>query len=141
VFDRLTLQGAAPLLRHETKPRSWDLDLLDLSCLTWTTPFDVAAIAALWRTMEVARHPPRVLMLSDPTVRAYLVDMGLPQVLPGEWGSGGGWAIDPPWLALFHVASSDVWDDLQGELWLAASFALGSSSLLARSEGFDPPTF
>ncbi len=131
--NRLTLQGPAPLLRRETNPGSWDLDLVDLSGLTWATPFDVAVIASLWRRMELAGHLPRVLMPSDSTVRAYLVDMGLSQLMPGQWGSGSGCVIDPPWLPLTHVASSDAWDDLQGRLWPAASAALGSVSLARKT--------
>lgn len=131
--ERLTLQGPAPLLRGQATPTSWEPGTIDLSGLTWATPFDVAAIAAIWTRMADAGHPPQVAVPTDPTVRAYLVDMGLPEVVPGEWGSGGGSAVDPPWLPLTHVPSSDAWDDLQGELWPAASVALGDVTLTRRT--------
>jgi len=104
-----------------------------MSGMTWATPFDVAALAAIWMRMLLAGRPPQVILPSDLMVRAYLVDMGLPNVMPGDWGSGGGCAVDPPWLLLTRVTSSDAWDDLQSELWSNAKAALEERTLTRRT--------
>ncbi|MGH8987956.1 MAG: hypothetical protein ACRDXC_05065 [Acidimicrobiales bacterium] len=41
--------------------------------------------------------------------------------------------VDPPWLPLTRVVSSDAWDDLQGELWPTAATALGDITLTRRT--------
>jgi hypothetical protein len=106
---------------------------MDLSGLTWATPFDIAALAAVWTRTALAGNPPEVVLPDDPTVRAYLVDVGLSDVIPGDWGSGGGCAVDLPWLPLTRVATADAWDDLQRQLWPAAMAALGDSVLARRT--------
>lgn len=106
---------------------------MDLSGLTWATPFDVAAIAALWLRMESLGLSPTLVPPSDPTVRAYLVDMGLDDFLPGDWGVGGGCAVDLPWLRLTRVRSADEWDELQRALWPMALAVLGHYDLTQRT--------
>lgn len=129
----LALNGSAPLLRRGVSCSSWQPSAIDLSGLAWATPFDVAAIAATWSRLSLSGRRPDLIVPADPTVRAYLVDMGLSAVVPAEWGSGGGCAVDPPWLPLTHVASADAWDDLQGELWPTAAEALGDITLTRRT--------
>ena len=99
----------------------------------WATPFDVAALAALWLGQEVRGHAPALELPADPAVRAYLVDMGLDRVIPGPWGPGGGCVVDPPWLMLTRLAAGDEWDDLQRNLWPAARQALGKYELAQRT--------
>jgi len=131
--SRLTIAGSSPLLAGDVLPESWAPSDLDLSALAWATPFDVAAIAALSLRLEVLGHSPTVTLPADPTVRAYLVDMGLDEFMPGDWGSGGGFAVEPPWLRLTLVQSADAWDDLQAHLWQVARKILGNYDLTQRT--------
>ncbi len=127
--DPLIIEGTAPILDRSAAHSTWGPSVIDLSRLKWATPFDVAVIAAIWTRMELAGKPPTVVVPTDPTVRAYLVDMGLSDVMPGDWGNGGGCRVDPPWLRLTRVVSSEAWEDLQHELWSAAFAVLGTATL------------
>jgi len=129
----LVIAGNAPFLRGTVDPPSWELPGLDLSDLTWVTPFDVAALAVIWLRLESLGVSPSVVLPHDSTARAYLVDMGVHAFLPGEWGNGGGCAVEPPWLRLTRVESADAWDDLQSELWPVAREALDDYDLTQRA--------
>lgn len=129
VAARLIAPGVAPFLMRNVRASTWEPPVLDLSDLAWATPFDVAAIAALWTRMALAEKEAAVILPTDPTVRAYLVDMGLADVVPGDWGPGGGCAVDPPWLRLTRVKSSAAWDELQNDLMRVASAALQDPTL------------
>ena len=131
--SQLTIAGVSPLLRGNVPLASPVPSGLDLSALTWATPFDVAAIGALWLGLEALGSSPTLVLPVDPMVRAYLVDMGLDGYLPGDWGAGGGSTVEPPWLPLTRVRSADAWDDLQGELWPIARQALGDYDLTRRT--------
>jgi hypothetical protein len=129
----LVIAGNAPLLRGTVDPSSWDVQGLDLTEVTWVTPFDVAALAAVWLRLKAQEESPSVVLPRDPTVRAYLVGMGLHSFLPGDWGDGGGCAVEPPWLRLTRIESADAWDDLQSELWPVARATLGDYDLTQRT--------
>jgi len=133
----LVIAGNAPLLSGAVDASSWDQPGFDLSELSWVTPFDVAALAAVWLGLDSQGQDretsPSVVLPRDRTVRAYLVDMGLHSFLPGDWGDGGGCAVDPPWLRLTRVESADAWDDLQSDLWPVARETLGDYDLTQRT--------
>lgn len=133
VMALLVVGGNAPLLRGLLHPSSWDEQGLDLTGLSWVTPFDVAGLAAVWLRLDSKGLSPRVVLPRDPMVRAYLVDMGLHSFIPADWGNGGGSVVEPPWLRLTRVESADAWDDLQSELWPVAREALGDYELTQRT--------
>ena len=117
----MTLNGRCPLLDCTQLPRSWNPDHIDLSGLEWITPFEVAMTAAVWSRLDLAGEPPDVTLPSDPVVRAYLVDIGLNKVIPGNWGAGGGSASEPPWLKLTRLTNGNEWDEILRVLWPEAS--------------------
>jgi len=131
--SRLVIAGRAPLLSGSVNRLSWDPSELDLSNLTWATPFDVAAITVIWLQMASRSAAPVLMLPVDPTVRAYLVDMGLDTFLPGDWGHGGGSGGDPPWLRLTRLSTADQWDDMQSALWPVARKAFGNNELTLRT--------
>jgi hypothetical protein len=98
-------------------PRSLNVTTIDLRDLEWITPFDVTALAVIAGRSRHRGQGLEVLPPADPQVRAYLVDIGLDQVLPAAWGPGGGSRIEPPLLRLTHLASSEAWDDLVSAIW------------------------
>jgi hypothetical protein len=55
--------------------------------------------------------------------------MALPEVLPGDWGGGGGSSVEPPWLPLTRIDRSEDWDELLPDLWPAAAGLLGDARL------------
>jgi hypothetical protein len=129
----LVIAGNAPFLRGAVDASSWNESELDLSELTWVTPFDVAAIAAVCLRLGLVGTTPDVSLPRDPMVRSYIVDMGLHAFLPGDWGQGGGCAIESPWLRLMRVESADAWDDFQSDLWPIARETLGNYELTQRT--------
>ena len=48
----LKMAGRCPLLDAKNLPRSWNPSTIDLSGLEWTTPFDIAGLAALWSRLS-----------------------------------------------------------------------------------------
>lgn len=125
----LSLAGRCPLLELTESPRSWNPGTFDLSGLQWVTPFDVAGLATLWTRVGGSGADPDVLLPEDDEVRAYLVDIGLNRVIPGDWGLGGGCRVEAPWLPLTWLQSGDEWDDLLQELWPATATAFGDPKL------------
>jgi hypothetical protein len=121
----LRLIGRAPLLALHELPRAWPPTTIDLAGLTWATPFDVAALAILWSRLREQNAAPEVVVPDDAEVRAYLVDVGLDQVVPGAWGAGGGSRVEPPLVPLTHLESSESWDEVLANLWPAVRAALG----------------
>lgn len=132
-MSTLYLPGHAPLLDETAYVRSWNASAIDLSDLDWVSPFDIAAIAALATRRHQSGFPLAVVLPSDPGVRAYLVDMGLPPFLPGEWGGGGASRTAPPWLPLTQFHSGDDWDEALRTLWPVARTALGTFELAERT--------
>jgi hypothetical protein len=130
-LQELKAYGRSPLLVGVPMPTS--ISEIDLSGLVWATPFDVAALAAMWCYQEAVGHTPTLVLPTDPLVRAYLVDMGLAGFIPGDWGSGGGSKIEAPWLPLTRVHSADQWDDLQNVIWPIARAKLGTYELAQRT--------
>lgn len=118
------LGGRAPLLFRAELPESWPPSTLDLSEVTWVTPFDVVALASIWSRLEHERSVPKVEPPSDPDVRAYLVDVGLDSVIPAVSGSGGGSRVEPPLVRLTHLSEPSAWDDVLGEVWPAVRAAV-----------------
>ena len=129
----LSLTGRCPLLELRQLPQSWDVDTIDLSGLEWVTPFDVAALASIWTRLSHRGQSPRVILPSANEVRGYLVDIGLSTVIPGDWGSGGGCLVDPPWLQLTRLESGDQWDDMASALRPSAAAALGDVKLMMKT--------
>jgi len=127
----LRAYGRSPLLAGTSLPTA--VSIIDLSALAWATPFDVAALATLWSFRQSTGHTPDLLLPTDPLVRAYLVDMGLAEFIPGDWGAGGGSTIEGPWLPLTRVWSADEWDDLQDEIWAVTRRSLGNYELAQRT--------
>ena len=126
----VALAGRCPLLDMDATPASWDIDTLDLSGLDWVTPFDVAAIASLWTRLSGLQRTPSVVLPADEEVRAYLVDIGLNTIIPGDWGPGGGSRVEAPWLPLIRLESGDEWDDMLRELQPRAADAFGDVRLM-----------
>lgn len=125
--------GRAPVLSATDVPSAADCSGLDLSSLSWATPFDVAALAVLWLQLVSQGVSPEVVLPEDPTVRAYLVDMGVDRFIPGGWGAGGGSVVEPPWLPLTRITTPAEWDDLQNDLWPIARALLGDYELTQRT--------
>jgi hypothetical protein len=113
----------------QVDPLSWDPSGLELSNLTWATPFDVVAFTVIWLRMASSGAAPVLTLPVDPTVRAYLVDMGLDAFLPGDQGHGGGSGGDSPWLRLTRLSTADQWDDMQSALWPPARKTFGNNEL------------
>ena len=100
------------MLDLKSLPRSWNPAVIDLTDLVWITPFEVAALAAIWTRLERVGRAPEVKPPRDAEVRAYLVDIRLDRLIPGGWGAGGGSRVEPPWLPLTRIGASEEWDDL-----------------------------
>ena len=126
------LVGRCPLLEETCTVTSWNVNNLDLTELTWISPFDVVALALLAERARSAGGALRVLLPADPQVRAYLVDVGLPAFLPGRWGRGGS-AVEAPLLPLTHLRRGEEWDDLLRTFWPAARSRLGNFELAERT--------
>jgi hypothetical protein len=129
----LIVSGRCPLLEHRVSPRSWHSETLDLSGLEWVTPFDVAALATLWTRVTTDGRMPQVRLPEHDEVRAYLVDIGLDRVIPGDWGQGGGCSVEAPWLPLTWLQAGDEWDDLLREVWPATAQAFGDPKLTSNT--------
>lgn len=127
------MAGRCPLLGTGALPTSWNPSTIDLSGLEWVTPFEVAGLAALYARLGGASPAPTVMLPDNDEVRRYLVDMGLDQVIPGQWGNGGGSRIEPPWLPLTRIDRSEEWDDLLRDLWPAAADILGDPKLTSHT--------
>jgi hypothetical protein len=125
----LKLAGRCPLLGLEDVPGSWDPGTIDLSELEWITPFEVAGLAALWTRLQQDGRAPEVILPSDGEVRAYLVDIGVSDLVPGDWGDGGGSRVEPPWLRLVRLSTGEDWDDMAQEVWPRAVNLLGDVKL------------
>jgi hypothetical protein len=128
----LKLTGSAPLFNGYA-PSSWSPDRIDLSELQWATPFDVVALAVVWTRLETQGQAPTVELPNDPRVRAYLVDVGLADVIGGQWDADAASTADPPLIRLVRLSSADAWDDLQPELWPAAHAILDDPDLVLRT--------
>lgn len=118
------LTGRAPLLFRAELPESWPPDALDLSEITWVTPFDVAALASIWFRLLDEGSVPTVEPPSDREVRAYLVDAGLDAIIPALSGPGGGSRVEPPLVRLTHLPEPDAWDDALADVWPAIRAAV-----------------
>src|SRR4051812_32890498 len=108
----LRLQGSAPLLSSTLLPISWAPSTIDLSELTWATPFDIAALAVIWTRLDEEGRAPDVVLPVDRDVRAYLVDMGLADAIPGRWAVRGASRLDPPLVRLTRLSEPEEWDEL-----------------------------
>jgi len=125
----MKLSGRRPLLDLKRPPRSWNPTTVDLSELQWVTPFEVAGLAALWTRLDLEGQPPQIVVPIDKMVRSYLVDIGLSDAIPGDWGHGGGSQIEPPWLRLVRLRSGEDWDDLAQRVWPMGAELLGDAKL------------
>jgi hypothetical protein len=83
--------------------------------------------------MATVGGPPEVLLPRNDEVRAYLVDIGLDRVIPGDWGQGGGCSVEAPWLPLTWLKSGDEWDDLLRDVWPATAEAFGDPKLTSNT--------
>jgi hypothetical protein len=101
----LKLVGPAPLLAG-IRPVSWAPDTVDLTEVSWLTPFDVVAIASLRARLAAEGSPPRLLMPLAPPVREYMIAVGLRGESPAT-GTPRGLA-----LGLRQLPHADAWDDL-----------------------------
>jgi hypothetical protein len=105
----MKLDGPAPLLGG-IRPRSWAPTLIDLSKVSWLTPFDVVAIASLQARLRGEGRPVRLELPRAPAVRQYLAAVGVE-------GAGEAQALPRGLaLALTQLPSADAWDDLLGEI-------------------------
>lgn len=105
----MKLSGPAPLLGG-IRPISWAPTLIDLSEVSWLTPFDVVAVASLQARLRIEGRPAKLKLPRTPAVREYLAAVGL---------SGDGDAPAAPRglaLALTQLPTADAWDDLLGEI-------------------------
>jgi hypothetical protein len=84
--------------------------LIDLSDVSWLTPFDVVAIASLQARLRTEGRPAQLMPPQSSAVRKYMAAVGL---------SGDGDAPAPSRglaLALTQLPTADAWDDLLGEI-------------------------
>jgi hypothetical protein len=129
----LKLQGSAPLLSSRLPPISWAPSSIDLSELTWATPYDIAALAVIWTRLYEDGRPPKVVLPDDRQVRAYLVDIGLADAIPGDWGVRGASRVEPPLVRLTRFAEPEEWDELLPDIIPGAYGALKDSKLAKRT--------
>jgi hypothetical protein len=129
----LKLQGPAPLLISRVPSVSWAPTAIDLSELTWATPFDISALAVIWTRLNEEDRAPTVVLPQDPDVRAYLVDIGLADAIPGKWGVSGASRVEPPLVRLTRFSEPEEWDELLPDIRPAAYAALKDSKLAKRT--------
>lgn len=127
----LKLRGSAPLLAPGSPPVSWAPATINLRELTWATPFDIAALAVIWTRLQENGKNPELQLPDDPAVRAYLVDAGLADFLPGAWNVSGGSHAEPPLIRLTRLDTAEAWDDLLPEI-LPAAFTTLDDAVLGR---------
>lgn len=123
----LKLVGPTPLLAG-IRPVSWAPTTIDLTEVSWLTPFDVVAIASLRARLEAeGSTPPRLLMPRAPAVRGYMTAVGLCGDPPAT--------VAPRGLALGlrRLSHADAWDDLLPDVVPELFGALPDGDLARRS--------
>lgn len=103
----LRLSGPAPLLAG-IRPISWAPRTIDLSEVSWLTPFDVVAIASLRARLAAEGQIPELVAPRTPAVREYLAAVA----------QSGHAATLPRGLVigLQQLPTADAWDDLLPEI-------------------------
>jgi len=103
----LKLNGPAPLLAG-VRPISWGPRTIDLSEVSWLTPFDVVAIASIRARLAAEGRAPEMVLPKTPAVHKYLADVAQPS----------GFATSPQGLVigLKQLPTADAWDDLLPEI-------------------------
>lgn len=114
------LRGREPLLGGATLFGA----TLDLSDLTWLTPFDTVSLAAYAMRFSVRERSLDVIGPSDDRVRAYVDNTLLGEVL--ELPSGKRSPDEDPLVPLTHLRRPDEWDDRLEELWPAVRRRVGN---------------
>ena len=66
-------------------------------------------------------------------MRAYLVDAGLADILPGAWDVSGASHADPPLIRLTRLDTAEAWDDLLPEILPPTFKVLGDPELGRRT--------
>jgi hypothetical protein len=105
----LKLSGPAPLLSG-IRPVSWTLTSIDLTEVSWLTPFDVVAVASLRARLAAQGQLPALIAPKTPAVREYAKAVGLTDE-EAENSAPRGLA-----LPLLQLPTADAWDDLLGEV-------------------------
>lgn len=131
-MSELRLVGYAPLLTSGDLPAARPTGPLDLSQLTWATPFDIAVLGVISARMRDRGTELTVIAPDNDDVRAYLVDVGLAGALGVQWGTGGS-RVSPPLVPLTHLGSSESWDELLSDVWPRVRGELGDYTLAKRT--------
>lgn len=111
-MSTLKLVGPQPLLRRGVKARTYSPRVIDLSEATWLAPFDVAALAVIWRRLDGDGRRPEIVEPRDPDARRHYYRTGLADLV-----GGGGSSSDQPLLRLTRLAVAEDWDDMLVDLW------------------------